>query len=373
MLARGRGTIVDISSMAAIAPTPGMYFYSASKAALAAASEGLRGELRGTGVHVMTVYPGPVRTDDGGGGPRRLRGDVGDARLHARPATRPSSRARSRTASRRAAPRIVYPGIYGLTRQFPNLTRFFIDRFTPPLKALPGKGGDMSPELPLVVLDRVVATALEEDLASGDLHDRGVHRAGEPRRRARGRPRADGRVRRRRLRPRLPARRRVARGRVPRGGRARASRAGRVSGPCAGGPAILMGERVALNLVQRMCGVATQARAYVDAVPAGLHDAHHRHAQDHARPARPRALRRPRRRRAQPPRRPRRRGPHQGRPRRGVRRRPRRRSSAPARPRPTRRRSSARSIRSSSSTRPSRPAPTSSCSTTCRPRPWPRR
>ena len=33
--------------------------------------------------------------------------------------------------------------------------------------------------------------------------------------------------------------------------------------------AILMGERVALNLVQRMCGVATQARTYADAVPAG--------------------------------------------------------------------------------------------------------
>ena len=34
--------------------------------------------------------------------------------------------------------------------------------------------------------------------------------------------------------------------------------------------AILMGERVALNLVQRMTGVATFTRAYVDAVPAGL-------------------------------------------------------------------------------------------------------
>ena len=32
---------------------------------------------------------------------------------------------------------------------------------------------------------------------------------------------------------------------------------------------ILMGERVALNLVQRMCGIATQARAYVDALPPG--------------------------------------------------------------------------------------------------------
>jgi nicotinate-nucleotide pyrophosphorylase (carboxylating) len=33
--------------------------------------------------------------------------------------------------------------------------------------------------------------------------------------------------------------------------------------------AILMGERVALNLVQRMCGVSTQTRTFVDAVPAG--------------------------------------------------------------------------------------------------------
>ena len=32
---------------------------------------------------------------------------------------------------------------------------------------------------------------------------------------------------------------------------------------------ILMGERVALNFVQRLCAIATRARAYVDAIPAG--------------------------------------------------------------------------------------------------------
>jgi nicotinate-nucleotide pyrophosphorylase (carboxylating) len=32
---------------------------------------------------------------------------------------------------------------------------------------------------------------------------------------------------------------------------------------------ILMGERVALNLVQRMCGVSTQTRIFVDAIPSG--------------------------------------------------------------------------------------------------------
>src|SRR5207237_5923778 len=62
MMTRGRGCIVDIASVAALAPQPGFFFYNALKAALSAASESLRGELRGHGVHVLTVYPGPVRT-----------------------------------------------------------------------------------------------------------------------------------------------------------------------------------------------------------------------------------------------------------------------------------------------------------------------
>src|SRR5262249_54506434 len=32
---------------------------------------------------------------------------------------------------------------------------------------------------------------------------------------------------------------------------------------------LLTGERVALNLIQRMCGIATMARRYVDALPEG--------------------------------------------------------------------------------------------------------
>jgi len=139
MIARGSGTIVDISSMAAIAPTPGMFFYSASKAALAAASEGLRGELRGTGVHVLTVYPGPVRTAMEAAGRAaydeswlmRVLTPVGDADVLAR-------KIANGVARRRA--RIVYPWLYGLTRHYPNLTRFLLDRFTPPIKPLPEAG-----------------------------------------------------------------------------------------------------------------------------------------------------------------------------------------------------------------------------------------
>jgi short-subunit dehydrogenase len=139
MIARARGTIVDIASMASIAPTPGMFYYNASKAALAAASESLRGELRGSGVHVMTVYPGPVRTALEAAGRAafvetammRILTPVGDARVLAR-------KIADGVASGRA--RIIYPGSYAPLRHLPNLTRFFLDRFTPPLKALPPGG-----------------------------------------------------------------------------------------------------------------------------------------------------------------------------------------------------------------------------------------
>lgn len=138
MLARKKGTIVDIASMAAISPTPGMFFYNASKGGLATASEGLRGELRGTGVHVMTVYPGPVRTPMEAKGraayeettAMKLFTPTGDADVLARKIC---------DGVRNDRHRIVYPAVYGLARHFPNLTRFIIDRMTPPLKALPDK------------------------------------------------------------------------------------------------------------------------------------------------------------------------------------------------------------------------------------------
>ncbi|MBX3274958.1 MAG: SDR family NAD(P)-dependent oxidoreductase [Sandaracinaceae bacterium] len=138
MIPRGRGTIVDISSLSALAPTPGMYHYSASKAALAAASESLRAEVRPRGVHVVTVYPGPIETPMA----RRAidaypedptRGlPVGDARTLA---------VRIRRAIERRHDRVIYPRAYGIARMFPGTTRWVMDHFSPTPRALPPAAG----------------------------------------------------------------------------------------------------------------------------------------------------------------------------------------------------------------------------------------
>ncbi len=62
MVARGRGTVVAISSLAAFRGLPRAGAYCASKAALHAFMESLRVDLAGTGVEALTVCPGFVRT-----------------------------------------------------------------------------------------------------------------------------------------------------------------------------------------------------------------------------------------------------------------------------------------------------------------------
>jgi nicotinate-nucleotide pyrophosphorylase (carboxylating) len=124
-------------------------------------------------------------------------------------------------------------------------------------------------ELPPVALDRIVALALEEDLASGDptteacvaTETRAVAHAV-----ARGPLVACGgpvfaHVFQQ-LDPSLAIEVHVAEGEQATPGTRLWTVRGRAR-------PILMAERVALNFVQRMCGIATKARAYVDALPAG--------------------------------------------------------------------------------------------------------
>ncbi|MGC1851848.1 MAG: SDR family oxidoreductase, partial [Solirubrobacterales bacterium] len=63
MVHRGRGAIVNVASTAGFQPLPGNGTYSASKAFVLTHSEALAEELRGSGVRVTAVCPGPVPTE----------------------------------------------------------------------------------------------------------------------------------------------------------------------------------------------------------------------------------------------------------------------------------------------------------------------
>jgi len=61
MVARGRGQVVLISSLAGKAANPASSLYSATKFGLRGFGLGLRADLHGSGVGVTTVYPGFIR------------------------------------------------------------------------------------------------------------------------------------------------------------------------------------------------------------------------------------------------------------------------------------------------------------------------
>ena len=63
MIAKGRGAILNVSSSAGFLPIPGDAVYAATKAYVTSFSEAIRAELRGKGVSVCAVCPGPVPTE----------------------------------------------------------------------------------------------------------------------------------------------------------------------------------------------------------------------------------------------------------------------------------------------------------------------
>ena len=135
----------------------------------------------------------------------------------------------------------------------------------------------------------------------------------------------------------------------------------RVTAPTRG---LLTAERTALNLLCHLSGVATLTRRWADALE-GTRVRRPRHAQDDARSAGAREVRRALRRWRQPPHGALRRRAGQGQPRAGGRRRGTRRST-PCDPSLERCRSRSRSTRSTGCASPSTPASTPCCSTTSR-------
>jgi hypothetical protein len=62
MIARGRGRILNVSSITAFQPVPTLALYAASKAFVLSLSESLAEELKGTGVSVTALCPGLTKT-----------------------------------------------------------------------------------------------------------------------------------------------------------------------------------------------------------------------------------------------------------------------------------------------------------------------
>jgi NADP-dependent 3-hydroxy acid dehydrogenase YdfG len=88
MKARRQGHIVNVASLAGCFPIPGASVYCATKFAVVGMTESLRGELRGSGVHLTVVLPSRVSTElssgtGSGGIPTASPEEVAEAVIHA--------------------------------------------------------------------------------------------------------------------------------------------------------------------------------------------------------------------------------------------------------------------------------------------------
>lgn len=63
MVPRGRGFLLNVSSVASLQPAPKLAVYAATKAFVTSLTESLHEEVRGTGVHVTVLCPGLTRTE----------------------------------------------------------------------------------------------------------------------------------------------------------------------------------------------------------------------------------------------------------------------------------------------------------------------
>jgi short-subunit dehydrogenase len=135
MKERGAGSIVNVASVAAVNTPNGMGVYSATKAALTKYSEALHVELKSFGVHVATVYPGPVATEMDTKAREAFGGSFGAAdRL---PMGTPESLAvKIAKAIRVRTRKVYYPEFYRSSFMFPNFSQCITEKFSPRLESL---------------------------------------------------------------------------------------------------------------------------------------------------------------------------------------------------------------------------------------------
>jgi short-subunit dehydrogenase len=117
MLRRGRGRILNVASTAAFQPGPMMAVYYATKAYVLSFSEALSNELKGRGVTVTCLCPGPTRTGF------MARAKMGDPEVLARSRVMmdPEAVARKGVEGLMRGRRLVIPGF--LNRMLAHSTR----------------------------------------------------------------------------------------------------------------------------------------------------------------------------------------------------------------------------------------------------------
>lgn len=106
MIGRRRGGILNVASVAGFLPGPFMAVYYASKAFLVSLSQALAEEVRGSGVTVSALCPGPTATDFG-----RRAGFRGNTAIDAFGSMSADEVARIGHAGFRAGRRLVVPGL----------------------------------------------------------------------------------------------------------------------------------------------------------------------------------------------------------------------------------------------------------------------
>jgi short-subunit dehydrogenase len=129
MVSAGGGVIINVSSMAGRVPLRGCAYYGGAKAGLAMASEIAHLELAPHGVHVVTVYPGPVASALERGARAQLEPSfisrvmpVGDPDRMAELIVR---------AIERRAARVVYPPLYAVADRALGFATWVTRRFSP--------------------------------------------------------------------------------------------------------------------------------------------------------------------------------------------------------------------------------------------------
>jgi hypothetical protein len=112
MVERGRGAILNISSVAAMQPLPYSAGYSAAKAYILTFSEAIHEELKSRGVTVTALCPGPVSTDFWEISGWELAGGASFERSVPRPAwITPTHAARDGIEGLASGRRVVVPGL----------------------------------------------------------------------------------------------------------------------------------------------------------------------------------------------------------------------------------------------------------------------